>query len=84
MSPKSKMGRPSIFRDKKGGRYVQGIITKAGGRLFSAHRKRLAEIANRAPAKVSDADVIEYLARGESNSVAYIVGVEAAERALPK
>lgn len=76
MSPKSKMGRPSIFRGKQGGRYVQAIITKTGGIEFQRARLRLGKLVRLVrgvmPATISDADVVEYLARGDENTRAYL------------
>lgn len=76
MSPKSKMGRPSIFRGKQGGRYVQAIITKTGGVEFERARLRLSQLVLRVkgvtPASISDADTVEYLARGDDNTRAYL------------
>lgn len=78
------MGRPCVFRDKDGGDRVQGFITKTGAEKFERARRQLAELAIwvRAP---SDADVIEYLARGEENTRAYIKahGPEADRRRSP-
>jgi hypothetical protein len=65
-------GRASIFRDKKDGARLQGIITKAGSQRFEAARKRLARLAARDAEEVSDADTIEYLARGEAETVKYL------------
>lgn len=70
--PKIKLGRQSIFRDKKGGSRVQGVMTKAGTRAFANARKRLATLADREPENVSDADVIEFMARGEAETVLYL------------
>lgn len=68
------MGRPSIFRDKVGGQRVQAIISKTGAKRFERARKRLARLAKWKPAQISDADVVEYLARGEADTVAYMQG----------
>lgn len=67
----AKMGRPVIFRDKKGDR-VQGKISATGSRGFEAARRRLAKLAGFDPAKVGDADTIEYLARGEKATIEYL------------
>ncbi len=63
-SSKPLTGRMSIFRNKAGGARVQGLLTKDGVRAFNTHRTRLAKMAGRDVAHVSDADVIEYLSRG--------------------
>lgn len=68
------MGRPSIFRDKVGGQRVQAIISKTGASRFEAARKRLAKLAKWKPDQISDADVVEFLARGEADTVAYMQG----------
>ena len=65
-------GRDSIFRDKAGGDRYQGIVTKTGAQRFEAARSRLAKLANRDPERVSDADTIEYLARGDAETVVYL------------
>lgn len=54
-----------MFRGKRGGMRVQGVLTPFGGQAFEKARKKLARLVKRTPDKVSDADVIEYLARGE-------------------
>ena len=72
MANKQSRGRVSIFRNKEGGDRVQGILTKAGSQRFHAARKRLAELAGRDLELVSDADVIEYLARGDEETARYL------------
>jgi hypothetical protein len=67
----SRRGRPSVFRDKDGGYRFGGDLTKHGAERFETHRRRLAQLAPHVK-NPSDADVIEYLARGEENTVAYI------------
>jgi hypothetical protein len=61
-------GRASIFRDKEGGTRVQGLLTAEGFVCFGERREELrrltAEVVGKDPGQVSDADVIEYLARG--------------------
>lgn len=74
-------GRPSIFRDKAGGDRVQGVITKVGSQRFEAARARLARLDNREVEQTSDADVIEYLARGDAETRVYIADRKAAEAA---
>jgi hypothetical protein len=61
-------GRESLFRGKTGGDRVQGVLTPIGSGRFESARVRLARIAGREPERVSDADVIEYLARGEEDT----------------
>lgn len=72
----SRMGRASVFRGKENGVRVQGIITKTGGQMFETQRRKLsalyAAIMRRRPATVSDADVIEYMARGDGLTALYL------------
>lgn len=65
----ARAGRASIFRGKQGGARLQGVITKAGSNRFEQARKRLARLAGRDVEEVSDADTIEYLARGEAETL---------------
>jgi len=76
--PKAIMGRASIFRGKEHGQRVQAIITKVGGQKFEAARKALRAlcegVTGSAPSVISDADVVEYLARGDVNTRKYLEG----------
>jgi hypothetical protein len=73
------MGRGSIFRPKvsdKDHRY-QGWVTDIGRQRFEHARDHLADLAAKylggfAPASISDADVIEYLARGDADARRYL------------
>jgi len=65
-SGKPRMGRPSIFRGPKTAD-VHGAITKMGKVKFEDARRRLAAIADWV-GPVSDAAVIEFLARGEDET----------------
>jgi hypothetical protein len=65
-------GRESVFRGKAGGGRVQGNLTSAGLRAFERRRRRLAKLLDRSLAMTSDADVIEYLARGEQATIRYV------------
>jgi hypothetical protein len=62
-------GRKSVFRDKMidgkltGGR-IHGVLSSRGRERFEAHRDKLGAIAIRPSSAVSDGDVVEYLARG--------------------
>ena len=73
---KAKRGRASIFRGKDGGIRVQGIITKIGGTKFEAARSQLSQlyfdVHGAWPKTVSDADVIEYMARGFAGTRSYL------------
>lgn len=64
MSAEAAMGRASIYRGKKGGDRVQGVLTRDGSRHFQVKRKQLALLTRRRLSQVSDADVIEWMARG--------------------
>ena len=70
------MGRASIFRGKEDGVRIQGLITKRGGQEFEKARRELAllyqDVTGRAVKTVSDADVIEYLARGTEDTQEYL------------
>jgi hypothetical protein len=70
--PKHAGGRPSIFRNKGGGARYQGVLTRHGSDAFERRRRELAAIAARPIRGVTDADVIEFLARGRENTVAYL------------
>jgi hypothetical protein len=75
---KGVMGRWSIFRPKVNDtkHRVQGILTDDGQRWFEAGRAQLGDlyksIMGRPAAQVSDADTIEFLARGELGTVRYL------------
>lgn len=61
-----------MFRGKTGGKRVQGILTWGGGEKLKEHKRDLAalyeRVHGRKPKVVSDADVIEYLARGKEDT----------------
>jgi len=65
-----------MFRGKDNGVRVQGILTQTGGACFEQARTRLKalhrQVVGEPPRTVSDADVIEYLARGEKNTAGYL------------
>lgn len=65
-----------MFRGKDDGIRVQGLLTSVGGACFETHRGKLALLYKRVmrkdPAAVSDADVIEYLARGAVETFRYL------------
>lgn len=65
-------GRASLFRGKAGGERINGTITKRGAVCAKQHRTVLAQIAGIKPDEVSDADLVEYLARGEAETRAYL------------
>lgn len=66
------MGRPTLFGPKRGGRRVQGLLTREGTRLFKAARARVAGLWGKPQRIVSDGDVIEYLARGDDGTRVYL------------
>jgi len=72
------MARPTIFGSKGIKTYrVQGDLTRVGGIAFEAQRAALgrffAGVTGEAfPRAPSDADVIEYLARGEAATREYL------------
>jgi hypothetical protein len=47
-------------------------LTPAGSIRFEQARLRLAKLATREPEQVNDADVVEYLARGETATRTYL------------
>lgn len=69
-------GRESIFPGKINGVRIQGVLTKRGARAFEQSRKALAKVyeleTGRQPPRISDADVVEYLARGEAETAEQI------------
>lgn len=74
MGARSVGGRPSLFRGKGARPYrVQGNLTPRGGVRFEEARVRLGDMCDVAADRISDADVIEYLARGERESLEYFV-----------
>lgn len=83
-----RMGRPAVFRDKVKdvAHRVVGFLSVEGRAAFERERKRLGmlyqEIMGR-EISVSDADTIEYLARGASKTRTYLNAqrrTEAAEK----
>ncbi len=72
------MGRWSIFRDKvKDTEHrVQGILSRPGRKSFEQQRTALGAlykaVMEREPVTVSDADTIEFLARGELETRRYL------------
>jgi len=69
--------RPSIFPGKDPRTRIQGILTTTGGREFERQRRRLGalytEITGLTIASVSDGDVVEFCARGDAATRAYLV-----------
>ena len=65
------MGRRSIFPVKDGALY-HGILTRIGTKACEQARARLGHLAGWDPAKISDADLLEFLGRGEAETVKYL------------
>lgn len=80
MAKRANSGRKSLFGATMGGPYVQGLLSPEGYRCFEAARLRLGRLLKTAPEKLSQAAVIEYLARGHRNTVAYVTSVRAHAR----
>jgi len=80
------MGRWSIFRDQAHGKNtrVQGYITTQGGTDFEQARKALGSmyrlLMGRDAIAVSDADTIEFLARGLLETRRYLQQLKRSER----
>jgi len=80
MKKKNYIPFPCVFRGKKSHTRVQGIMTTRGGQAFEAARRRLKQIIKpfascAAVKRVSDGDVFEFLARGEADTVRYLMKV---------
>lgn len=69
-------GRRAIFPGKMaaGADRVQGVLSPIGSKAFEQARARLAKLTAREPEQVSDADTIEYLARGETATRRFLEG----------
>lgn len=65
------MARPAIFSEPKIVR-IQGVISKPGSVKFEQARKTLAKLVGWVPSRVSDADTIEFLARGRQETLKYL------------
>lgn len=65
-------GRPTIFRSLGDKVRYQGIVSEHGSMLFEKARARLATLVKAQPQAVSDGAVMEYLARGDRASRAYL------------
>jgi len=63
---------PLIFGPRKNPKHAVHAygLTDAGGRAFEAARKRLGKLSGFK--KVADSDVVEYLARGEDETIRVI------------
>ena len=80
------MGRWAVFRDKSNGRRVQGVLTQEGAKNFELHRTALTllyrSVLQREPTAVSDADTIEFLARGVHSTTRHLKETARMERAI--
>lgn len=70
-------GRPSIFPGKySGGRRIQASISQLGSKKLDDHRKALAKLYKEHVGpllfEIADGDVIEYLSRGEADTVKFL------------
>jgi hypothetical protein len=67
-------GSRSVFTGKtKDSKFrVQGLLTPDGMDAFERSRARLSRLVDRDVKLISDADVIEYLARGEMATLRYL------------
>jgi hypothetical protein len=76
MAKRPATGRDAVFRGKVDGYRVQGVLTKKGGREFEDARKALAllyeAVTGQRLEHVSDADVIEAMARGVEGTREYL------------
>ncbi len=68
----ARMGRPTLFEKNGKGYRKQGYISHQGDVCFEAWRDRIADLMQRDRKLISDADVIEFLARGEQESRRYL------------
>lgn len=70
------MGRESIFRGKVPDNRVQGQLTPKGQQAFDVAREQLLRlyhsVMGHKPSTVSDADTIEFLARGPAETRVYL------------
>lgn len=64
-------GRPTIFGARDGD-VVRGRLTKHGTARITAARRRLAQLAGWEAEAVLDSDVVEFLARGEKETVKFL------------
>lgn len=71
-------GRPTIFTDKHGDSVRVEALTITGSKRFEFHRRRLAKLAGWDTEKVSDADTVEFMARGEVGTMKYLEAKRAA------
>lgn len=65
---KVRLGRVALFRNKS--ERVQGLITKTGAAKMRQAKARIVKLTGTSMV-VSDADAIEFLARGEKESLEY-------------
>jgi len=68
-------GGRSLFagKPKDSDHRVQGYLTDRGVEIFEAKRARLAALVKLEPRQISDGDTIEYLARGEYQTLRYLM-----------
>jgi hypothetical protein len=68
--PRTPGGRGGVFPNKTE-RY-QGLVSAQGAACFESARERLAKLAGRPSAEVSDGDTIQFLSIGEAESIRQI------------
>lgn len=68
---KTRMGRKSIFPVKNGKLY-HGILTQIGTHACEEARRKLADLSGWDVWRISDADLLEFLGRGEAETVKYL------------
>ena len=64
-------GRPALFRGKDRTRGLKCYLTAIGHAKVAAAKIRVARLVGWKVADVSEGDTLEFLARGEADSVAY-------------
>lgn len=68
----ARIGRPSIFPGKDYAHPRKIRMTPEGAAQMNLARTRLANLVGWKVVDVSDSDVVEFLARGEAKSIAYL------------
>ncbi len=70
------MPKASIFEGKDPKTRFQGLTTPEGGKKLDAKRRELAKIyldvVGESYGTISDGDVVEYMARGAKDTIAYL------------
>lgn len=77
MAEMKRRGRVAVFLNPDGTpktARVNGVITDDGHACFEEQRAALGRLLGWEAARVSDADVVEYMARGEKRARKYLRG----------